>query len=353
MTDHSLSKTNTPPKIIGGMFGLEHTSKLNNSTPCFLNDQAVLLLNASSGLSLLIKMLSPPQVWMPSYLCDSMLKAADNGTTAVRFYGVNYDLEVSSLDWIDNVVPNDLVVVVDYFGFPFDKRCADQAKKQGAWILKDACQAFLSQQLDPSFDFILLSPRKFIGIPDGGVLNLNHKIKFDSTTLERPPAAWWLKALSASILRREFDLYGGERVWFELFQDTETNFPIGPYAMSQLTQMMLRHSFDYPVIAQKRIENYQHLNSVMGSVALFPKLPDQVVPLGFPIRVKDRDRVRQALFDHEIYPPLHWPIHDIVPEKFSDSHRLAAEIMTLPCDQRYDLEDMEQIACSVWGALQR
>ncbi len=340
------------PRIIGGMFGLEQTGKLNQSTPYFLNNQALLLLNASSGIWLLVKMLSPPQVWMPSYLCDSILKAVNHEMTGVRFYEVNYDLEVSSLDWLDEVRRNDLVVVIDYFGFPGDKQCADQAKKRGAWILEDACQALLSQHLGQVSDFILLSPRKFIGIPDGGILISNHDIKFDSFTLERPPAVWWLKALSASMLRREFDLHGGERAWFELFQDTETNFPIGSYAMSELSVMMLRHSFDFLMIAQKRVENYRVLANAIGDIALYPKLPAEAVPLGFPIRVKNRDRVRQALFENKIYPPVHWPIHDIVPEKFRDSHRLAEEMMTLPCDQRYDSRAMGRMAFYVRDVLQ-
>lgn len=45
-------------------------------------------------------------------------------------------------------------------------------------------------------------------------------------------------------------------------------------------------------------------------------------------RYKEEGRFRQALFDHEIYPPVHWPIKGIVPEKFRDSHQLSDEIMT-------------------------
>jgi len=65
------------------------------------------------------------------------------------------------------------------------------------------------------------------------------------------------------------------------------------------------------------------------------------------MRVQNRDRLRQILFDQEIYPPVHWPIQDVVSEKFIESHRLSAEIMTLPCDQRYDIRDMERMAEAV------
>jgi len=342
---------NAKPRIIGGMFGLEAVPNPNHSPPPFLNDRDILLANARSGISLLVELLSPPQVWMPSYLCGSMLKATGKRRMTAKFYEVNYDLAIPSLEWLDDVRPNDLIVLIDYFGFPCDASCATAAKDQGAWILEDACQALLSKSVGQLADFVLFGPRKFLGVPDGGILTLDHRIEFDGIKLTSPPAEWWLKALSARVLRREFDLHGGSRRWFEVFQEAEAENPIGHYAMSELSRILLTHSFDYSTIAQRRVENFRFLANALSDIALFPTFLPSVVPLGFPIRVKNRDPVRQTLFDHGIYPPVHWPIQDIVPGKFRDSHRLAAEIMTLPCDQRYDSSDMERMARLVREAL--
>ena len=82
----------------------------------------------------------------------------------------------------------------------------------------------------------------------------------------------------------------------------------------------------------------------MGELALFPELTSGVVPLWFSIHVKHRDQIKQVLFDHQIYSPVHWPIEDIISEKFRESHKLSAEIMILICDQRYDSKDMKRIA---------
>jgi dTDP-4-amino-4,6-dideoxygalactose transaminase len=122
--------------------------------------------------------------------------------------------------------------------------------------------------------------------------------------------------------------------------------------MSELSRVLLRNSFDYSTIAQRRVDNYLALADKLGSSALFPCLPDQTVPLGFPIRTKERDKVRQALFAHEIYPPVHWPIQGVVSKEYGDSHKLASEIMTLPCDQRYNREDMDRMARLVAEALE-
>ena len=61
--------------------------------------------------------------------------------------------------------------------------------------------------------------------------------------------------------------------------------------------------------------------------------------------------MREKLFKQEIYPPIHWRLAGAVPESFVASHRLAADILTLPCDQRYALADMERMVAAVLSAL--
>lgn len=331
------------------MFGLPTISDLHTGCrPPFLTDDSLLLVNARSGIFLLVERLAPAQVWMPTYLCGSMLQAVDARATRIRFYPVNADLVVPSRDWLVDVQPGDLVILVDYFGFPCDSSCAILAKEQGAVVLEDACQALLSATAGQFSDFALFSPRKFLGVPDGGILTRSCEVDFPRTSaasgLHSPPAEWWLKALSATILRREFDMHGGSRRWFERSQRVEKGQPVGHYAMSELSRMLLMHGFDYPAIAQRRVENYKLLADKLGDSALFPSLSPGVVPLGFPIRVQNRDRIRRMLFAHEIYPPLHWPIQGLVPQEFKDSHQLSAEIMTLPCDQRYSTREMNAMA---------
>lgn len=211
-------------------------------------------------------------------------------------------------------------------------------------MLEDACQALLSRIVGQFCDFVLYSPRKFLGVPDGGILTVNCSVDLESTSFGKPPAEWWLKALLAVVLRREFDQHGGTRRWFELFQEVERDHPIGNYAMSELSNILLTNAFDYPAIAKRRVDNYRFLAEQLGEIALFPDLPPGVVPLGFPIRVRNRDQIRHVLFEHQIYPPVHWPIEGIVPAEFRDSHRLSTEIMTLLCDQRYCREDMARMA---------
>jgi hypothetical protein len=331
--------------IVGGMFGLE-VSADRPSPPPFVQPDSIMLLNARCGIYVVIKWLKPKRIWMPSYMCGSMLQGVAG--VPVSFYPVDEDLTVCSLDGLE---PGDLAIIIDYFGFPAAPWIFEEAKSRGAWVLEDACQALLTCGLGSRSDFLLFSARKFLGVPDGGILTPLQDPPPGSRHLYEAPHSWVLKSLQASIERREFDHHGRNRQWFSLFQELEHACPVGAFSISEISKLLLQHAIDYAHIAHKRRENYLRLLKRLEDIALFPHLPQGIVPLGFPVRLEKRDRVRQALFAADIYPPVHWPIANLVPDSFRASHRLSRRIITLVCDQRYSLSDMDRTADVILNAL--
>jgi len=338
------------PHLLGGVFGIEFS--LSGSKPPFLKDRCDFYLNARSAMWKVLVALQPPAVWMPSYLCESMLDAPSLAGANVKFYPINRQLRVENGSWIHDVRAGDVVIAVDYFGFPCTDEVLIDLKARGAWILEDASQALLSTHVGGHADMVVYSPRKFVGVPDAGILhNINGpEIPFDPVL---PPSDWWLKAFGACLLRRDYDLSSPskDRAWFSLFKQMEKDMPVGNYAASPLSISLLESSIDWNLVAQKRRQNYQFLLSKLSAIALFKELPLDVVPLGFPIIHGERDRIRQALFSQNIYPPIHWELTDVVPGYFNDSHQISKEILTLICDQRYDLEDMERMITVVRGVV--
>ena len=328
-------------RIAGGLFGFKAClDAVPAAEPQFIHEPKLLFLGACCGIKFLIDTLRSAQVWMPSYLCYSMIDAVDPQVTELRFFEIGYDLEVTSLDWLDVLIPGSLVVLIDYFGFPCNDHVAKEAKARGAFILENASQTFLSTHVGRRSDFLLFSPRKTPGVPDGGILRYLRDGALPPAYLISPPQEWWLKALEARIARREFDRYGGIWRWFDLFRQLEAAYPLGPYRMSELSEMLLESAFDYPAIAQARRANYAYLAESFAEHALINRLYENTVPLGFPIRLKKRDEVRQFLFDHGVYPPVHWQIIECVPTQFVESPRLSAHIMTIPCNQRLSRDDV-------------
>ena len=60
-------------------------------------------------------------------------------------------------------------------------------------------------------------------------------------------------------------------------------------------------------------------------------------PLFVPVLLENRDKVRKHLTENKIYCPVHWP----KPEG-ADSNIYDMEL-SLICDQRYGVNDMERI----------
>jgi hypothetical protein len=332
-------------RILGGMFGLaEGLSSPPPAVPDFLAwTDALFLANARSGLRVLVDRLSPPRVFLPSYLCDSLLTALRETRTEVVFYEVDGALSPRAAD-LEAVREGDLVVAIAYFGFPAAEDVGRAARRAGAWLLEDKSQALLTAASDLEADFVLYSPRKFVGVPDGGILASRCAVRLGDVPLLAAPAAWWRAALAAATQRADYDRQGGERGWFDLFREAERLSPVGACAMSGLSRHLLSTAFDYGEIARRRVLNYRCLARRLGSAALLPDLPDDVVPLGFPVRLADREGVRRHLVGHGIYPPVHWELAPHVPPAFAESHALSAAILTLPCDQRAGEGEMERMA---------
>jgi hypothetical protein len=340
-------KNNGKPEnvhIMGGMFGLEIEIQggLGSALqPQILTGPHLRLATARSAFTLLVRTLRPTAVWLPSYFCGVVLEAFSGSNLLLNFYAIDEDLNISDDAWIATVQPGDMVIFIDYFGFNAWEPYGMRVKERRAWVVEDACQAMLNTRFSSHADYVIASPRKFVGVPEGGILLAQHGASLPSEKLSPAPPQWRLGSLKASQLRAEFDRHGGDRKWFELFRATDPNGPTEPCPMSELSSLLLDHAVDYQGIAADRRRNFSRLAVALPGFALFREISDDAVPLGFPVRLRERDRVRQGLFDHEIFPPVHWPIEGVVPAEFESSHRLAAEIMTLPCDQRYSLAEME------------
>jgi hypothetical protein len=338
-------------RLIGGLFGLAESradsvgAAPNRPSPAFLDGRVVLTVSARSAISLLLETVRPETVWLPSYLCATLLDVAAS-RARVSWYPIGADLRPAGLGWLDDLRSGDMVVAIDYFGFPAPAALLTAARDRGAFVVEDASQALLTAGAGAAADAVVFSPRKFVGVVDGGLLRVAAGAPLPRQPVASPPKEWWSIALEAATRRAQYDRGSCDRSWFDSFRRAEGAVPDGPYSMSRLSADLLT-AIDYTAVAKCRRSNYRRLLSRLPDQALLPNLADGVVPLGFPVRLRHRDRVRQALFSNEMFAPTHWPIETLVPARFRESLALASGILTLPCDQRCDEGDMDRMAAVV------
>jgi hypothetical protein len=336
--------------MLGGIFALtEQLLQTESKWP--FDKEALLTVNARSALYLLLKQRQPKRVWLPAYLCPVLLKALPP-EQAYSFYAINTDLKPDFLGWTQKLSSEDFVIAIAYFGFtnqPFLQALQDSP----ADVLIDASQAFFLKPDHPDW-YYLYSPRKWAGIPDGGIL-LGPQLPRQDKLLA-PVSENWLAMIRALLLRRDFDLSGKEnlalqREWFGLFQQAEAQQPIGAMAMSDLSRALLSYSLDYSLISQKRRANYLQLLEAFSEWAVYPELPAETTPLGFALRHSKRDQLRNALSEKQIYCPLHWPLEKLIPAEFKSSYLLTEQLLTIPCDQRYGPLEMDYLIAQIRTAL--
>jgi dTDP-4-amino-4,6-dideoxygalactose transaminase len=341
--------------LIGGVFGLEGPGDVppgpaRLDAPGFLREASLLTANARSAIRLLVAAVRPSSVWLPSYLCEALVRGV-GPSQRIRWYPMDGRLRPSKLAWLSQVRPTDMVVAVDYFGFRAPIDMMEGARARGAFVLEDASQALLTMGAGDGADAVVFSPRKFVGVPDGGILQLDPRIELTCGPLAAAPEVWGRVTREAAMRRAEFDRGADDRGWYGLFGEAEATAPVGAYSMSEMSRRLLATAIDYGEVGRARRANFRTLAGLLPEQALLPDLHEGVVPLGFPIRIADRDRVRDALFAAEIYPPTHWPLEGVVPPTFAASHELARSILTLPCDQRYGPVEMARMAEAVLRAV--
>lgn len=355
---------------IGGEFPLSinylfkaKTNKYLKSLPrdrnCFLTS------SGRDSLSLIIKMSGMDkndEVLFPAYLCESVLLPFKENGIGIKFYKINPDLTINIDDIKSKITPKTKgLLIIHYFGFPQpDKeKLKKLCNERSIFLIEDLVQSFLTaddgQRLGYLGDFSFNSYRKFLPVPDGSLLSANKKYAI-------LPGNWKkgsLKNFSYVYLRllamNLKDAYLKthlipKRLFLNIFHlaDNLIDSRPKPSGISRISKKILQ-TFDFGEIIQRRRKNFQYLlEKLDGSESiklLFSRLPEGVCPLGFPILVQNRNSLKDKLIKSKIYPPIHWKLpKEIDGNEFANSRQISENILTLPIDQRYGLEEMKRIA---------
>lgn len=315
-------------KPIGGYFSLE----LNDGAE---RHSGALRLNAGRyALEYLLRARGYRKVYLPYYICDSVLQPFDRTGVKYEFYRINEQLEPA-----EKLTPADdeAVLYVNYFGLKnrFVETFCDTCRN----TILDFTQAFYSEKAgiygdkDHPCD-TFYSCRKYFGVPDGAYLYtdclLDEELPQDES-FER--MAFLTKRIDRSPQEGYADFHAND----------QRLASVGMKRMSRLTERMMQ-SIDYGTKADKRIRNFQMLDKVLRDSNRFKwDLDHGTVPLVYPYYVENGAELRQKLIDHQVFCARYWPnvLEWCNPGEWE--YQLAENLVCLPIDQRYGEEEMKRI----------
>jgi hypothetical protein len=331
-------------RSIGGFMGLELPDGGGGLRKLWgVRDDRLAFVNASSAFAHLLEAYKTGAVWLPAYICAEFARAVP--VDRLRYYPLDAELS-PQVDALQKTVRSgDIVVAVDFFGRPPSASFLGYVSSHRDILFVEDCAQALDTAAQLWGDWRLYSPRKVVGVPDGGLLvacsaranatNLTGSVRDDVDAFE---------LAKPQIARFEDTDETHNEIWHALNQAKEGSLSISNRRISRLSWSLLG-LLDAEGIARKRRQNFVTLAARLEAWAFLPELNPQFVPLGFPVRLPAgaRARVEDYLFKQRVFPAVHWRNLPSPAREFPDEHALAGTLLTLPCDQRYGAAEMEHV----------
>lgn len=296
---------------IGGYFGLEPSTGVTELP------QGVLLNSGRNALRHIVRMLNIQKIHVPYYICPVVVDALKAEKCEIVRYGLTDDMLP------DKIFPkHEYVLYVNYFGVCGEK--VDFLASQYPNLIVDCAQAYYAK---PNGRASFSSPRKFFGVPDGGVAYGVKDADYNTDVSD---------VRKGHLIERRDN--GATPLGYELFRKAETSLDDAEVLeMSKCTKHILRR-VDAQSAKRRRLKNFAYLRNNLPTD--FPiALSYDDVPMSYPYTTNDY-QLRARLINDRIYVPTYWP-------GVTNSNCLREGILPLPIDQRYCEDDMKYIVSHV------
>lgn len=298
--------------------------ELERSTGKAYYEDLIAVNSGRNALLYILKARNVKKLYIPSFLCDSIYKLCEREGILYEFYAVDETLRPT---FNKSLGADEWLYIVNFYG-QLSNREIKSYQRRYRNIICDNVQAFFRRPVK-SVDTVY-SCRKFFGVPDGGYVSTNAQLT-DSLPQD-------LSADRMTHILGRFEHNGSD--FYRDFQENDEKFYVLELrSMSPLTQNLL-HAVDYKRIKRIRNRNFRYLHKALGHKNKL-KLQMPIGPYCYPFYCEDGAKIRKKLVQSRIYIPTLWP--NVLEEGTALERTLAANILPIPCDQRYSTTDIMHI----------
>ena len=308
---------------IGGYIEFEYYNRP------MLHGDGIKLNCGRNALAYIIEAYDIQKLVMPKFMCDSCDRVLKD--IAVSYYSVGLDFkpQISELD------KDEWVYVVNFYGQLSEEYLL--SLKDHYKLIIDNAQAYFNNPIEgiPTF----YTCRKFFGVADGSILYSEKKVE--------------VEVQDESFDRMRFLMGRFERSASEFYLEYVENNHIfvgePTKRMSLLTENLLR-GIDYNEVCRRRTENFEYLDEKLSSInKLNLTIPEG--PFMYPLYLENGAKIRKQLQLKKIFIPTLWPAVFKLCKDDEMEYDMAKNILPIPVDQRYGVEDMKYIVKMIMNVI--
>ena len=307
---------------------------------------ATLLANGRQCIVVLIRQYGWKRIWMPDYFCYEVIETIKEQTgITVKFYEDTplHEGQVENLPFREG----DVLLRMNFFGIR-DKR--SNANIPCPVIEDHTHDPFGHWALYSDADWCISSIRKILPLPEGGMMwsPKGHRLTVDLQPSEEneqiASTRWEGMEMKTAYLNGE-DVSKDE--FRRHYTETEEWFDHAePSLLDEQSKTVVSKQLDINLWQGAKRKNWALLQRLVNSDVCKVLNPEDETCTMFSLVLlfdnkETRDKVRKHLIEACVYPAILWA----VPESTSENARSFSErMLSVHCDGRYSIEDIQQLA---------
>ena len=290
------------------------------------------------------------RLWVPEYFCYDVIASLKEAGMSIMFYQ-DWPDNHDDGNTLENIQRNghfrhtDAVLRVNYFGMRSRRRAEHLSV---AAVVEDHTHDLIGDWVVHSTaDWCIASLRKTLPLPEGGMLwspkglPLPEAPERSAQNEEIADIRWKAMKLKAGYL-------AGEEIEKAAFREglvnTEEYFDHAPVCSLDNASLAYLESFNVQEWYGRKRDNWNVLQEIRkdGVHILRPESLG-----GYPFSlillfdsIEERDRVRKALIEHQVYPAILW---NIPAPTDGEIFHFSRSMLSVHCDGRYSSDDIQQM----------
>jgi len=288
-------------------------------------------------------------LYVPSYLCDSMIAPFQRTGWTLRGLSVDSDLAISPTNLLSEVTAG-VLLHAPYFGredSPSMLAALDTLRRRGVVVIVDESHRLFS---DPSqvADFRVASLRKLLPVYDGGyVTGLSGQFLTSLAASSSSSEIAELRQMAQASKSDALASGGSSKSHLALFAAAEhaTDIRTQPAPISSKSLGLLQQ-LNMKLIATTRETNSILLTQALGHSGRFRIInppTENLLPSHLVLETHDVTGLQKYMKERRIYCPIHWPPSELLPTTQSWPRRY----ISLHLDHRYGPVEMMRTANTI------